>query len=165
MRIQSLNHHDIYILFMVDVRCRDSKILSRIKIPPSASRDECAQSQFSGLSAIGQLSLILSRICKTLDLVHSLMETDMNINFCRCISWQRVQIIKSFTTSWSMDGKVLGFFLSHIWPITGQKTLKITNLYPLIKDPESDVLYYLVLRAVDQYMSQFNNNPGENNQN
>ena len=35
-----------------------------------------------------------------------------------------------------------------------------TNLSQQLEDPESDVLYYLVLRAVDGYMSQFNTNPG-----
>jgi len=40
------------------------------------------------------------------------------------------------------------------------KEFKSSNLSQLLEDPESDVLYYLVLRAVDQYMSQFNNNPG-----
>lgn len=29
-----------------------------------------------------------------------------------------------------------------------------------LDDPESDALYYLVLRAVDRYMTQFGNNPG-----
>ena len=36
-----------------------------------------------------------------------------------------------------------------------------SSLSQHLEDPESDVLYYLVLRAVDQYMSQFNANPGE----
>merc|ERR1712029_1288951 len=40
------------------------------------------------------------------------------------------------------------------------KEFKSSNLSQLLEDPESDVLYYLVLRAVDQYMSQFNANPG-----
>merc|ERR1719312_1351970 len=35
-----------------------------------------------------------------------------------------------------------------------------SSLSQHLEDPESDVLYYLVLRAVDQYMSQFNTNPG-----
>ena len=30
-----------------------------------------------------------------------------------------------------------------------------------LDDPESDALYYLVLRAVDRYMTEFGNNPGE----
>lgn len=29
-----------------------------------------------------------------------------------------------------------------------------------LDDPESDALYYLVVRAVDRYMTQFGNNPG-----
>ena len=36
-----------------------------------------------------------------------------------------------------------------------------SNLSNHLEDPDSDVLYYLVLRAVDQYMSQFNCNPGK----
>ena len=35
-----------------------------------------------------------------------------------------------------------------------------SNLSQHLEDPESDVLYYFVLRAVDQYMSQFNCHPG-----
>ena len=38
---------------------------------------------------------------------------------------------------------------------------KSSSLSQYLEDPESDVLYYLVLRAVDQYMSQFNANPGK----
>ena len=39
--------------------------------------------------------------------------------------------------------------------------LQTSNLSQYLEDPESDMLYYLVLRAVDQYMSQFNVNPGQ----
>ena len=42
------------------------------------------------------------------------------------------------------------------------KEFRSSNLSQHLEDPESDVLYYLVLRAVDQYMSQFNANPGIN---
>ena len=41
------------------------------------------------------------------------------------------------------------------------KELSCSSLSHHLEDPESDVLYYLVLRAVDQYMSQFHSNPGE----
>ena len=40
------------------------------------------------------------------------------------------------------------------------KELSCSSLSRHLEDPESDVLYYLVLRAVDQYMSQFHSNPG-----
>ena len=36
-----------------------------------------------------------------------------------------------------------------------------SNLSHHLEDPESDVLYYIVLRAVDQYVSQYNCQPGE----
>ena len=40
------------------------------------------------------------------------------------------------------------------------REFRSSNLSQHLEDPESDVLYYIVLRAVDQYMSQFNANPG-----
>ena len=36
-----------------------------------------------------------------------------------------------------------------------------SNLSHHLEDPDSDVLYYIVLRAVDQYVSQYNCQPGE----
>jgi len=51
-------------------------------------------------------------------------------------------------------------FLKVIRGSSLSKEFKSSNLSQYLENPDSDVLYYIVLRAVDQYMSQFDANPG-----
>ena len=54
-------------------------------------------------------------------------------------------------------------FLKVIRGSSLSKEFKSSNLSQYLENPDSDVLYYIVLRAVDQYMSQFDANPGIKN--
>lgn len=51
-------------------------------------------------------------------------------------------------------------FLKVIRGSSLSKEFKSSNLSQYLENPDSDVLSYIVLRAVDQYMSQFDANPG-----